>query len=93
MTRQELIDKLVAAEKKNLSYTTTQIITAIATATTAEKDSLASAIMAEDGNLVGAILLTLFAAKKTVDATNSVNAKIVADRIDIDDVAAVLNGY
>lgn len=92
MTRQELLDKLAAAEYKNINYTTAQVITAISTASTAEKDSLAGALNALDKDLVGTILIQLFTTKRQTDAVAAVNAKIANDKIDIDDAAAALNG-
>lgn len=93
MTREELLAKLEAYEYKNISYTTAQTISAIGAASQAEKEALAGAVNAQDASLVGAIIITLFQSKRTEDAKSAAAAKIKNDQIDIDDVAAALNGY
>ena len=93
MTRQELIAKLEAHEAKNINYTTAQVVSAIANATQAEKDALAGAVNLKDKALMADIIFILYENKRKVDAQTLVNNKIINDKIDIDDVAAVLNGY
>ena len=92
MTRQELLKKLARKERKGFSYTFAQVTSALASMSPAEKQSLSDAINAEDKALLADILFTFFDAKKDADALAAVNAKITNDKIDIDDVAAALNG-
>lgn len=92
MTRDELLKKLARKERKGLSYTFAQVTSALASMSPAEKQSLADAINAEDKVLLADILFTFFDVKKDAAALVLVNAKINNNKIDIDDVAAALNG-
>lgn len=90
MTKQELIEKLIRKERKDLSYSFTKITSVIGAATKAEQASLVSAINTEDKALLADILLTLFGAAKDTDALAVVKAKIINDKVDINEVAAAL---
>jgi len=90
MTREQLLAKLVENKRNNIMYTTAQVISAISSASVAEKDALATAVNMKDASLVGAIVSTLFESKRGADAQAAVNSMIVADRIDIDDIVANL---
>ena len=91
MTRQQLINRLVRYEAKQIMYTATSVLTALGTASQAEKDALAAAVNAEDKNLLADIVFTLFDNRRKADALDIVNSKISNDKIDIDDVAAAIN--
>lgn len=90
MTRQELLNKLAKAEYKNTVYTVPQITSALSSASQADKDTLAAAVNTSDKTAIATIVLSIIHAKRNEDALAAVNAKIQNDKIDIDDVAAVL---
>ena len=90
MTRQELIRRLVRKERKTLVYTFAQITAAIASMSPAEQTSFTDAINAEDKALIADVLFTFMDNHMDAAALAVVNSKIVADRIDIDDVAAAI---
>lgn len=92
MTRQELIDKFVAKQKKKIIFSGVDVATTISTLTPLDLTSLTDAINLGDRNLIGSIIDTIFDKKKNKDAKAQVNALIVGDVMDLDDVAELLNG-
>lgn len=90
MNRQDLINKLVAKRKRDISFTWQQVLTALGRATAKQRVEIATAVDRDEAAKVGMLILRVVEIQKRQQAEADVNAMIVNGRIDLDDVAGIM---